>query len=71
MQGIKSKISQLFQTIKNHRKKFIAVTLTASVGAYCFKKIYKVIKGLKDSYKAVSKLSEALNSKGDSKINAY
>lgn len=71
MQEIKSKTSQLFQTIKNHRKKFIALTVTASVCAYCFKKVYSVIKGLKDSYKAVSKLSEALNSTGDSKINAY
>ena len=71
MQEVKTKISQLFQTIKNHKKKFIAVTVTASVGAYYFKKFYYVIKGLKDSYKAVSKLSEALNSTGDSKINAY
>ena len=71
MQEIKSKISQLLQTIKNHRKKFIALTVTASVGAYCFKKVYSVIKGLKDSYKAVSKLSEALNSTGNSKIKAY
>ena len=71
MQEFKSKISRLFQTIKNHRKKFIAATVTASVGVYCFKKFYNVIKGLKDSYKAVSKLSEALNSAGDSKISAY
>ena len=36
--------------MKNHKKKFIAATLTTSVGAYFIKKYYGVLKGLKDSY---------------------